>query len=338
MTTTAPSPAATTPPGLQLTDAPQAFINLPREAYDDLQAWNGSLLKIAYHRTPAHAWAAYRDPVAPERADTAAFRIGSLTHAAILEPERFAAEYVVLPEDAPKRPTEKQLATGADSKPGTKIRAEWEDAQARKAWWDQFDAKHHPVEVISAADAAMVLQLRDQVTQHSGLRPYLGQGDVLNELTLTWLDPETGHRCKARIDALRYLGRSLRTFELKSAADAGPNEFGRSVVKYDYLLAAAFYHDGIDQCRDAIAQALGSDERLLMGLPIEFEYVVAEKEYPFLVARYDVTPEQLEIGRAQYRQALDAVTAADEMGYWPGYDQGAVPLELPGWFTREAAL
>jgi hypothetical protein len=36
--------------------------------------------------------------------------------------------------------------------------------------------------------------------------------------------------------------------------------------------------------------------------------------------------------------ALDAVTAADELGYWPGYDQGAVPLELPGWFTREAAL
>jgi hypothetical protein len=75
-----------------------------------------------------------------------------------------------------------------------------------------------------------------------------------------------------------------------------------------------------------------------MGLPIDFEYVVAEKEYPFLVARYEVTPDQLAIGRAQYRQALDAVTAAEELGYWPGYDQGAVPLELPGWFTKEAAL
>lgn len=327
-----PEPA---PAALELIDGPQVFMGLDRELYDGITAWNGSLLKIAVRRTPAHAWAAYRDPLAPARGDSAAFRIGSMTHEAILEPDRFAAEYVVLPEDAPKRPTERQLAEGADSKPGTKIRQAWEDAQARQQWWEQFDKQHQGAEVVSAAEHAMVLQLRDAVIQHPGLQAaFHPELQHLNELTITWLDPVSGHRCKARIDALRITSQAIRVYELKSAADAGPEPFGRSVVSYDYLLSAAFYADGVDHCRDAISAALGIDERALLGLPVVVEYVVAEKEYPFLVARYELQQDQLEIGRALYEQGLQKVVAAEELGYWPGYDQGAVPLELPAWFQR----
>ncbi len=335
----AAAPAAPQPPALG--PHPQAFLGLPREAYDAMPGWNGSLLKIAYRRTCAHAWAAYRDPLAPQREDTAAFRIGSLTHAAILEPERFATEYVVLPPDAPRRPTDKQLVEGRDSKPGTKAKEAWLDAQARQDWWNEFDAKHPGAEVITAADAELVAQLSGKVLNHPGLQPFFAPGQPhgsrLNELTLTWLDPVTGHRCKARIDALRYLGQSLRAFELKSAQDGGPEPFGTAVVRYDYLLAAAFYHDAIDHCRAAIAEALGGDRRLFDDLPIGFEYVVCEKEYPFLPARYEVDDDQLSIGRRQYREALDKVTTADELGYWAGYDQAAVPLVLPAWFERMAA-
>lgn len=333
-----PAPAPQLP---ALGPYPQAFLGLPRELYDAMPGWNGSLLKIAYKRTPAHAWAAYRDPLAPQREDTAAFRIGSLTHAAILEPERFLAEYVVLPPDAPRRPTDKQLVDGKDSKPGTKANDAWLEAQVRKAWWDEFDTRTSGTEVISAADYDLVAQLSGKVLKHPGLQPFFApdriHGSQLNELTLTWLDPETGHRCKARIDALRYLGQSLRAFELKSAQDGGPEPFGTAVVRYDYLLAAAFYHDAIDHCRGAIAEALGGDRRLFDNLPIGFEYVVCEKEYPFLPARYEVDEDQLLIGRRQYREALDKVTTAEELGYWPGYDQAAVPLVLPVWFERMAA-
>lgn len=325
------------PSAIELIDGPQVFMGLAREAYDAITAWNASLLKIAVRRTPAHAWAAYRDPLAPQRGDTAAFRIGSMTHEAILEPDRFAAKYVVLPEDAPKRPTERQLATGADSKPGTKIRTDWEDAQARQQWWERFDEQHQDAEVVSATEHAMVRQLRDAVIQHPGLQAaFHPELQHLNELTITWLDPVSGHRCKARIDALRVTGQAIRVYELKSAADAGPEPFGRSVVSYDYLLSAAFYADGVEHCRDGIAAALGIDERALLGLPVVVEYVVAEKEYPFLVARYELQPDQMEIGRELHQQGLAKVVAAEELGYWPGYDQGAVPLELPAWFQRRA--
>jgi exodeoxyribonuclease VIII len=321
---------------------PQAFLGLPRELYDAMPGWNGSLLKIAYKRTPAHAWAAYRDPLAPQREDTDAFRIGSLVHAAILEPERFLAEYVVLPPDAPRRPTDKQLVDGKDSKPGTKANDAWLEAQARQKWWAMFDTENAGCEVITAADYELVDQLSSKVLKHPGLQPFFAgpnhaHSSQLNELTLTWLDPETGHRCKARIDALRYLGQALQAFELKSAQDGGPEPFGTAVVRYDYLLAAAFYHDAIDHCRGAIAMALGGDARLFGALPIRFEYVVCEKGYPFLVSRYEVDDDQLSIGRRQYREALDKVTTAEELDYWPGYDQAAVPLVLPVWFERMAA-
>ena len=121
---------------------------------------------------------------------------------------------------------------------------------------------------------------------------------------------------------------------ISSRESTRPELVRRSVVNYDYLLSAAFYADGVDHCREAIAAALDIDERLILGLPVEVEYVVAEKEYPFLVARYEMTPEQLEIGRQMYADALSKVVAAEEIGYWPGYDQGPVPLVLPGWFER----
>jgi hypothetical protein len=328
--------AITEPAPLQLTDSPQAFLLLPREAYDALDAWNASLIKVVHKKTPAHAWHQFRDPDAEPQADTQAFRIGRMTHAAILEPDLFEAEFVTIPEDAPKRPTEKQLQDGADAKPGTKARATYEDAHQRLAWWQAFDAKAAGADIVPAGEYQKAQALVAAVEQHPGLQPILLDPEMrcLNEVTLTWFDPVSGDRLKARIDAIRFNGNAIKVFELKSAEDASPEAFGKAVVSYDYLISAAFYYDAVEACLPAIAQALGLDERVLVGRPIEFEYTVMEKGEPFLIGRYDITPDQLQIGRDFYQAALAKVVSASQMGYWPGYDMGPVPLELPYWFER----
>lgn len=326
-------------PELVLTDAPQAFLKWPRQAYDDLVAWNASLLKVAHRRTPLHAWYQFRNPLAPERPDTAAFRQGRLTHAALLEPDVFDGEYAVLPENAPNRPTEKQLTEGKDSKPGTKAHTAWLGAHLRERWWKEYEESTTGFEVVSAADYALAQRLRLAVLSHPGLQPSFAPDVIsrdLNELTLTWMDPASGHRCKARIDALRFSD-AIRLMEVKTAEDAGPEPFGRSVANYDYLISAAFYLDGVRHCLPAIAEALGIDRRVLEGRPIEYEFIVIEKEEPHPVARYLADDDQIHLGRELYQAALAKVVAAEEIGYWAGYDRAAVPLQLPPWYLPRPA-
>jgi hypothetical protein len=317
---------------LELTDDPQALPLLPREAYDDLAAWNASLLKLAVTRTPAHAWAAYRDPNRPPQLSSPQFLIGSAFHAMLLEPEDWERQFTAVPPDAPKRPTETQLTSGESSKPGTKARDAWEDAQARKAWWDAFDARTAGATVLAPGDYDMALAMRDAVLAHPGLAPlFTPEHRQLNELTLTWFDDATGHRCKVRLDALRFNGSELRVLDPKSAADAGPEPFGKSAASFGYLIQGAFYADAVDHCRGAIADLLGAD---LADVPVVFEFVAIEKAYPFLIGRYHLTEEQRLTGRLLYRRGLDLVTTAQELDYWPGYDSAPVPLQLPGWYER----
>lgn len=323
---------------LVLSDAPQALPCLPRETYDNLQGWNASLLKLALRKTPAHAYAAYFDPNRPERKSTDAFDIGNLLHALLLEPENIEALFIREPDDLPRRPTEKQLTDGANSKPGTKARAAWEDAHARERQWQAFLASVGDRTVVKPKDYDMALAMEAAVEKHPGIRPCFrpepaqaGLFRQLNELTLTFIDPVSGHRLKARIDALRATADSLQLIDLKSTADASPEAFGKSAANFDYILSGAFYHDAVDACRLPLAELIGVDAEWLATLPITVEFICPEKAYPFQVARYGLTPDHLELGREQYRQALDLVVNAAELDYWPGYDSGIQPLQLPGW-------
>ena len=94
---------------IELTDDPQAFADLPREAYDQLPSYNYSLLKVIWSYCPFKAWLEFRDPNKPEREQKDHFLHGNLHHCLLLEPEKYQSRYAIIPEDAPKRPTEAQL-------------------------------------------------------------------------------------------------------------------------------------------------------------------------------------------------------------------------------------
>jgi hypothetical protein len=308
---------------------------LSYEEYVAIPAWNCSLLKLASSRSPAHAWAAYRDPNAPDTTDSSALVVGSVLHCLLLEPDQFNARYVLPPVDAPRRPTEKQLEQPT-AKPGTKAYATWAEYCEGERWWQAFDAEHASKTVLSVKDHQMATDLHRTVLGHPALGPWFAPGpNPLNELTITWADPPTGAPCKARLDAVRLFLGCIQILDVKSALDASPGGFGRDAVKFGYLLQGAFYTDGLMECRQALTTLLDlpeSAEWVISQIPVAFEFIVAEKAYPWLVARYFLTDDQLEAGRLRYREALRAVVAADATGYWPGYDSAALPLELPGWF------
>jgi len=333
---------------LQLTDQPQVFASLPREAYDELPGWNASLLKVALSRTPAHAWFEFINPEREQEEDAGQFLIGNLFHCRLLEPELFDQRYLVLPANAPKRPTARQLEGPKPRKDGsvntdTAAYANWEDARTREAWWQAFEREHPgagSAQQVSAKDLALGDALAGAVAAHPVLGPRFA--DTLanrwgNELTLTWRDPLTGARCKARLDAVRFLGDRLWIGDLKSAMDAGPgvDHFGRAAANFDYCLSAAWYRDAAQVCRASLEELLDLPEGALITMPngYEFEFIAVEKAHPRpeFIGRYLLADEQAELGRRMARRALDLVVQADASGWWPGYDSAAVPLELPGY-------
>ena len=330
-------PAPLHPP---LTTEPQAFACLPRESYDAIEGINSSLLKEVSERTEFHGWAAYRDPNREQRPDTPAFRIGSLCHLLLLEPEEFDRRYIVPPTDAPRRPTSKQLEQPT-ARPGTKAHDAWLEANDREAWWVEFDQQAADRLPVDPSELEKAQALVDALLSHSALGFHFRHPDPevmaryrrLNELTITWIDPDTGRRCKARLDALRLQRTALLLLDVKSAADADPRGFGRAAANYGYLIQGAFYLDGLATCLEAVAELLGFEPGSLHHLPLNLEFIAMEKEKPRseLIGRYFLTDDHLEAGRRLYRDALQRVALAETTGYWPGYSTCAQPRELPPW-------
>ena len=331
--------------GHSLTDAPQVFAGLPREAYDQLPGWNASLLKVVLTKTPAHAWGEFINPDREITEDANQFLIGNLFHCRLLEPELFDQRYLVLPPDAPKRPTAKQVEPLRPRKDGTintetVAYANWQDAQKREAWWKDFEAKHPSAgtaQTVSDKDLQLGNALASAVLAH----PVLGsrfadtpRNRAGNELTLTWRDPLTGARCKARLDAVRFLGDRLWIGDPKSALDAGPgpDHFGRAAGNFNYCLSGAWYQFAAMLCREPLETLLDLPEGALITMPngYEFEFIAVEKAHPRpeFIGRHLLTEEQADLGWRMARRALAIVVQAEASGYWPGYSTAAQPLEL----------
>lgn len=340
-TTAAPEAIWTAKWSHELTESPQVFAHLPREAYDELPGLNASLLKVALNKSPAHAWAVFLDPNREIEEEVNQFLIGNLFHCRLLEPELFDQRYLVLPPDAPKRPTPKQLKSPPPKKDGTistntRAYAEWQEAKDREAWWVELEQQNAGKQIVDAKDLALGDALAGAVAAHPVLSPRFADTPANragNELTLTWKDSQTGARCKARLDALRVLADRLWIGDLKSAMDAGPgpDHFGKAAANFDYCLSAAFYLDAAYFCRAAIEKHLGLPEGALILVGREFEFIAVEKTHPRqqFVGRYILTDEQADIGRRMARKALDLCVQCEASGWWPGYDSAAQLLELP---------
>lgn len=177
-----------------------------------------------FQRSPLHYWSTYHDPNRPEREDSKAFRLGTAIHAAVLEPDAFAATYKVAPQCDRRTKEGKAIAAA-------------------------FEAECGPDTVILPPDEfAAVEAIAAQVKRHPMASNIMAQGAP--EVSVYWEDVETGVLCRCRPD---WLAPGI-ILDVKSTEDASPWEFQRTIVRYGYHLQAAWYMDGLHaagQSRDA---------------------------------------------------------------------------------------
>ena len=154
-------------------------------------------------------------------AQTDALVFGSRFHCALLEPERFAAEYTAEPDFGDCR---------------------FKAAKAERDAWRKNNAGK---ELISATDAETIAGMVDAIKADPLASRLLRDG--VPERTVVWKDEETGLICKVRPDL--HVEKRGMVVDAKSCQDASPDAFARDVAKHLYHQQDALYRDGM-RCAD----------------------------------------------------------------------------------------
>lgn len=148
----------------------------------------------------------YLHAITQGRKATRAMGLGTGTHAAVFEPERFAREYVV-----------------------------WDGDRRGKAY-DAFCEEHASEVILKRNEYELCCGMRDAARSHPVAGPLLTPpGEA--EKVWQWKDEETGLECKARTDWWRI---GLLA-DLKTSADIDDRRFAATVYRLGYHIQAAHY-------------------------------------------------------------------------------------------------
>lgn len=176
--------------------------------------------------------------------------------------------------------------------------------QARK------DARAKGIVCIHRGELLAASKMARAVRTHPTARAIFSDGTP--EASMWWTDPDTGARCRGRVDWLR----DGWVIDLKTARDASPEGFAKAAANYGYRESLAHYAKGV---------------RVLTGQAPRVGVVVVETDAPHFVAFYEITPDDLTWGEERMTEAqrlwLDCLAADD----WPGYSPDLIPLDFPAW-------
>jgi hypothetical protein len=259
------------------------------EEYLAVDAVNWTSMKPLRDGSPLHMAHRLEHPIE----DKPVLAFGRALHAAVLEPDELPRHFAIY-----DGPTEGK---------GCRI--------ARKA----FDEANAGKTVLTDVEYTTVLAIRDKVRSHPLVKPFLECGAA--EQSMFWTDPETGLKCKGRLDWIS-LGARGSILDLKGAASAERRRFSTTAARLGYHCQAAFYRKGY---------AVATGELLPVRL------VAVEREPPHDVTVFLIDDDALYAGEEEVRDLLARVAECRRTNQWPGRYETEQVLELPRWVFPEDA-
>ncbi len=283
---------------------PGVYPGVPMALY---QSWpcasNSQLTHLL--RSPAHM-KAHRE--APDK-DTPAKVLGTAIHARVLEPEKYATDYLVAEQcGARKKDGERCSNTGL-----------WPLTDGSFVCGVHVKAATSTVRggaiILSPEDAATVEGIGASIARHSVAGPLIAACTDF-ELSIVWDDPLTGVRCKARLDAFApdLAGGSIP--DIKSTEGGDFLDFERAILKWGYHRKAWFYLRG--------AKEVGLAAR-------HFPIIAVEKEPPYAVAVYRVSDGVVTYLEDQMTALLELYAACEARQEWPAYPERVREISIPDW-------
>ena len=159
--------------------------------------------------SPYHYWSRFLAPGRPPSVQTAAMKLGSLTHSAVLEPDQLASRYGIAPD---RRTNAGKAAVAVMEAAG--------------------------IEAVTAPEMEQAMAMAASVRSHQAAAALLRDGKA--EQSFWFDDVATGLRCKCRPDW--YTGNTI--VDLKTTVDASPKGFAKSVAQWRYHVQQSHYLAG----------------------------------------------------------------------------------------------
>lgn len=265
--------------GMNVPQKDGIYPGLNYDTYASIDAVNQSYLKeFAKSAKSAKYWKSMGG-----REQTPAMAFGQALHLAILEPQNFDAEVLAIPK------VDKRTKAG-------------------KTAWANFQRQSEGRIILDPDDMDRVKQFALSILDHPTARD-LFKNRGSNELSIVWTDPETGIRCKARLDRYtEYLSYAV-VVDLKSCQDVEKYAFQRTITKLSYDIQGGFTLMGLDVLRP-----------LPNGAPKQriFMWLAVESEGPWDVGVYEMVDEARRHAQQRIRKMLRAIKKCRETGVWPG--------------------
>lgn len=123
--------------------------------------------------------------------------------------------------------------------------------------------------------------------------------DSHRELSCYTKDEKTGLLLRMRPDSFAK-GKST-IVDIKTCQDSSPKAFKRDVYKFGYYVSASFYMDFLRR--------------------EHYVFCAMEKNAPNQTALYELDDDMIELGRTQYRLALDLIKWCKDNDYYPDYNE-----------------
>lgn len=181
---------------------------MPNEVYHSTPGFISKSDLDLVNISPAHYMHTARKP--PSRS----MHLGSAIHAAILEPELFKSEYLLLKEVKDRRVSAYKEA-----------------------------AKNFPPErILTAPEVDLVSCMQESVMMHDKAQYWLNKTGN-SEISLFTKCPETGISVRVRFDRLTDDGYAI---DIKSTKSASQEDFGKDIYSYRYHVQDAIYSDAFE--------------------------------------------------------------------------------------------
>lgn len=240
---------------------------------------------------------------------------GTLAHTLFLEPDQFENEFVVIPADAPKPPTDVMRNAKNPS----------EDSIKRVQWWDNFAAEHGTKITITEDLLLGAKRIADN------LRTLSSYGIMKNnfgmaEASIFFVDPVFDLQLRVRLD---YHIAPCSAFpnglllDVKTTRDARAFKFSKDCGEYGYDLSASMYREGFQQYYNTQDKP-------------DFIFLVPESAAPFNVKQYRASDLFLSVGDARYNKSKALLAESLLIDEWSGYSAELEDIYLPQYMTKQA--
>lgn len=233
----------------------------------------------ALARSPQHfAYAStHPSPASPAQA------LGTHVHGLLLEPD---THHFAVPPDVDRR------------------------TKAGKIAWEEFVAMSQGAHIVTMEQHEKALAMQRSVMAQPYAAALLADGQP--EVTALWeID---GVQCKARFDWLPSGHQVI--CDVKTAANASPEEFSRAAGRYGYAIQASWYSMASEAC--------GLGKRPMI-------FIVVENEAPFAVALYTLDEEAVYAATYRIERLIEQYADCKASGQWPAYPMEVQTLTLPKW-------